>query len=133
MANRTQKYHQAAIAYLVYGVLYLAGALYLGSVGVGPGGGVVWYIVGAVVVLVFPLLIWKGFKWFTRILAGLILFRIAGLIQVILRDSGEGVPMPWGGTLPVRSGALILLLIAGVTCFMLIRAGWEFQRRRAEV
>ena len=133
MATRSQRYQQAAIAYLIYGLFYLAGAVYLSSVGIGPSGGVVWYVVGAAVVLIFPVLIWKGFKWFTRILAGLILFRMAGLVQVILGDSGEAVPMPWGGTFPIRSGALILLLIAGVTCFMLIRAGWERRWRIAEV
>ena len=46
MDLRARKYNQAAIGYLVYGVLYLAGAIYLGRIGKGPAGTAWWYLLG---------------------------------------------------------------------------------------
>jgi hypothetical protein len=38
MDLRARKYKQAAIGYLVYGGIYLTGAIYLGRIGKGPDG-----------------------------------------------------------------------------------------------
>src|SRR5918993_3084802 len=92
-----RKYNEAAIAYLVYGVIYLAGAIYLGRIGKGPDGTVWWYLLGAAMAVGFPYLIWKRFKWVTRILAVLVLVRVFGLVRIAVRASTDSVPLPWGG------------------------------------
>ena len=122
--TRTQKYRQAALAYLVYGVVYWLGGYYMIEAGVSMRSGVLWLVIGAAFVLVFPVLIWKEFKWFTRILALFLGLRIVGLVRVIGTDEGASVPVPWGGSVPMRVGAGVFLLIAAAACFMLVRAGW---------
>src|SRR5919201_343533 len=94
MDLQAQKYNQAAIGYLVYGLIYLAGAVHLGRIGKGPGGSVLWYLIGAAMAFGFPYLIWKRFKWITRILAVLVLARVIGLVRIALRPGTEPVPLP---------------------------------------
>ena len=66
-------YQRAAIAYALYGTLYLGGAVaaldqerrstFFGFVP--------WwafYVVGALLLAVVPVLVWRRYKWFTRIL-----------------------------------------------------------------
>ena len=96
MDLRARKYNQAAIGYLVYGVIYLAGAIYLGRIGKGPDGTAWWYVIGAAMAFGFPYLIWKRFKWVTRILAVLGVVRVIGLVRIALRAGAEQVPLPWG-------------------------------------
>lgn len=124
MSTRTQKYHQAALTYLIYGLLYLSGAVYLARMDVVARSGWVWFLVGTAFLLVLPPLIWKEFKWVTRILAVLVFVRVAGLGRTILTTGGETVPLPGGGTLPMQYGAVVFLLIAAMTGAMLARAGW---------
>ena len=120
-----RKYTQAAIGYLVYGVIYLAGAIYLGRIGRGPDGTVWWYVIGAAMAFGFPYLIWKRFKWMTRILAVLVLVRVGGLIRIAVRADTAPVPLPWGGEVPTSHGAIVFMLIAVTTCILLARAGWQ--------
>lgn len=128
-AGRATKYHQAALTYLGYGLVYWLGGFYLIEAGVSEQDGVLWLVIGAVFVLVFPLLIWNGYTWFTRILAVLVLVRIGGLVHVMATDAGATVPLPWGGALRMVYGAAVFLVVAAITCFMLVRAGWGLGRR----
>jgi hypothetical protein len=123
-----RKYNQAAIGYLVYGLIYLAGAVYLGRLGRGPGGTVWWYLVGAAMAVGFPWLIWKRFMWVTRTLAVLVLARVIGLARVAVRADAEPVPLPWGGEIATPLGAIVFLLIAATTGMLLARAGWQRSR-----
>lgn len=125
MATQTQKYREAALTYLVYGLVYLSGAVYLAWMDVVARSGWMWFLVGAAFILVLPPLIWKEFKWVTRILAVLVFVRVVGLVRTAVAVGGETVPMPWGGSLPMRYGAIVFLLIALGTCAMLVRAGWN--------
>jgi hypothetical protein len=131
MELRVQKYKQAAIGYLVYGTIYLTGAVYLGRIGIGPDGTVWWYLVGAAMTLVFPYLIWKRLKWVTRILAVLVLVRVIGLVRIAVRAGTEPVPLPWGGEIATSHGAIVFMLIAALTCILLARAGWQRVRERS--
>ena len=92
MDSRARKYAQAAIGYFAYGVIYLTGAIYLGRIGKGPDGTVWWYLIGAAMAFGFPFLIWKRFKWVTRILAVLVLIRVIGLVRIAVRAGTEPVP-----------------------------------------
>lgn len=120
-----RRYSQAAIGYLVYGVIYLAGAIYLARIGKGPDGTVWWFLIGAAMAFGFPYLIWKRFKWMTRILAVLVLVRVIGLARIALRDGVEPVPLPWGGEITTSQGAILFMLISVTTCILLARAGWQ--------
>ena len=120
-----RKYNQAAIGYLIYGVIYLTGAIYLGRMGKGPGGTVWWYVIGAAMAIGFPCLIWKRFKWVTRILAVLVLVRVIGLVRIAVRADTEPVPLPWRGEIATSHGAIVFMLIAVTTCMLLARAGWQ--------
>jgi hypothetical protein len=120
-----RKYNQAAIGYLAYGVIYLAGAIYLGRIGRGPDGTVWWYLLGAAMAFGFPYLIWKRFTWVTRILALLVLVRVVGLVRIAVRAGTEPVPVPWGGEIATSHGAIVFMVIAVTTCVLLARAGWQ--------
>lgn len=132
MSTRTQKYHQAALTYLVYGLLYLSGAVYLAEMEVVARSGWVWFLVGAIFVVGLPPLIWKEFKWLTRILAILVFVRVVGLGRTISAAGGETVPLPWEEALPLKYGAAAFLLVAVVTDVMLIRAGWNLTLLRSD-
>ena len=58
--------------YLLYGVVYLAGAIARLSperqVSINGIPWWVFYALGVLVLIAFPILIWRGYKWFTRIL-----------------------------------------------------------------
>lgn len=129
MTDPARKYHQAAISYFIYGVIYLGGAVYLSVTGEVPrarlSGGVIWFLMGALFVFGLPPLIWMGFKWVTRILAVLVAIRLIGLVRVIAGYSGQTVPFSGGLEIPVIWGAVAFFIVAAVTCFMLIRAGWN--------
>lgn len=125
MPTRTEKYHQAALTYLVYGLLYLSGAVYLAQMDVVARSGWAWFLIGMLFVLVLPPLIWYEFKWVTRLLAVLVFVRIAGLGRTIFTSENETVPLPGDGELALRTGAIIFLLVAAVTGAMLVRAGWN--------
>ncbi|GIV60151.1 hypothetical protein GQ464_003065 [Rhodocaloribacter litoris] len=130
-ASRT-KYRQAAIAYLIYGLIYLSGAVYLMETGMTTRSGAIFYGLGVLFILVIPPLIWKGIRWFTRLIAFLLAFRIAGLIRLMLNDEGEVVPLPWGGELPMLYGTAVFALVATVTCTMLVRAAWDQEKTTRE-
>jgi hypothetical protein len=122
---QARKYNQAAIGYFVYGLIYLAGAIYLGRIGRGPGGTAWWYLIGAAMAFGFPYFIWKRFKWVTRVLAVLLLGRVIGLVRIAARSESDPVPLPWGGEIATSHGALVFMLIAVLTCLLLARAGWQ--------
>ncbi len=134
MADRAQKYRQAAIAYLIYGLLYLGGAIYAASTGMSErasltGGSIGWFILGSLVVALFPYLIWSGYKWFTRILAVLLMLRITGLIFTLTTQGRPVIAMPGGAQLPGAIGTLSFLFVTLVTFGMLVRAGWNLAIR----
>ena len=89
-----------------------------------------WFIIGALFILIFPPLIWFGskskiLKWFTRLLAIFLVVRLIGLLNIIIKDEGMMVPLPWGGEIALVYGAAAFMLVAAVACWMLARAGWD--------
>lgn len=125
MSNQTHKYHQAALTYLIYGLVYLSGAVYLAYMDAVARSGWAWFGIGALFVLILPPLIWYEFKWVTRFLAVLVFVRVIGLVHTILTTGGETVPLPGGRTLPMRYATIVFLCVAAVTCTILVRAGWN--------
>ncbi len=132
MATREEKFRQAAWAYLIYGVVYWLGGLYLATRGIAIGGGIVWFVLGALFVVVFPWLIARGprgwgYLWFTRILTLLVAYRAYEVGRVALAPKFRSVPLPGGGEVPMSVGAGIFFLITLATAAMLARAAWSRQ------
>jgi hypothetical protein len=132
MAIQQAKFRQAALSYLIYGCLYLAGAAYIVASGISgramTGRSVlVWFGVGAILAILFPWLISKGYVWFTRALVVLVLFRAIGVARVIIRPTIATVPIPGGIELPMRAGAFFFLLVTLGVGFMLARAAWDLR------
>lgn len=122
--RRTAKYRHAAVGYFIYGLIYFAGAVYLSTRGEGPGGGWIWFGVGAAMVVLFPVLIWKEMKWVARLLAFLVALRVFGVFRVFF-DGSRLIEMPWGGEIPIAYGAAAFLTVAAIECYLLARAGWD--------
>ena len=132
MAIQQVKFRQAAVSYLIYGCLYLAGAAYIAASGVSGRAmtnrsALVWFGVGAILVILFPWLISKGYVWFTRTLVLLVLFRAVGVVRVIVRPTIAAVPLIGGIELPMRLGAFLFLLLTLGTGYMLARAAWDLR------
>ena len=132
MAIQQAKFRQAALSYLIYGCLYLAGAAYIAASGIfgralTSRSALVWFGIGAILVILFPWLISKGYVWFTRILVLLVLFRAVGVARVIIRPAIAAVPLPGGLELPMRLGAFFFLLVTLGTGYMLARAAWDLR------
>jgi len=101
MASQQEKFRKAAWAYVAYGVCYLGGALYLAAMGIAPralrSGDWVWFAMGGVIVILFPWLLWRGFKWFARVLVFLMTYRAWEVGKITLAPRIETVVLPWGG------------------------------------
>ncbi len=147
MASPNEKFKQAAWMYLLYGVLYLIGAIYLASQGFGArgmrtGAGIGWFIFGALFVVLIPFLLYRPWELhfvfrdsgrivrlfhrhlFAKILTILIVIRAFGVGRVMINPAHPAVPLPGGGELSMSLGAAIFLLITLVTGIMVARAAW---------
>jgi hypothetical protein len=124
--RRLNRYQQAALVYLAYGLVYLAGAVYLASIGRATRGSpLLWFAVGSLIVILFPALIWRGYKWVTRILSILLGIRVLGLLKLLATGSPASVPIPGGLEIPERAGIFLFLLVAVAACVATARAGWR--------
>lgn len=111
---RAAKYHQAAVLYFAYGVLYLAKVVTLGaSSGWNMHGYsrlTAWILipVGALITVIFPYFIWRRVRWFTAALAVLVFARS---VYLFVRPEVGFFMGPF--------------LVAAVTAWMLARAAWD--------
>lgn len=114
MKSPSLKYRHAAIVYFAYGVLYLAK-----FVGMGISSGwhmhgyppiVAWIFLplGAVLTVGFAYLVWREYRWFTRILAVVVFARAVYLFAE-----------------PNVGFFLGPFLVSAVAAWMLARAGWD--------
>jgi hypothetical protein len=130
----------AARAYLVYGVVYWLGGVYLATQGVGVRGGrvmqagVVWILLGLVLVLLIPYLLARPRAWFerwilsrrdfARVLAAFMAVRAWHVAQVALRPETTSVPAPWGGEITFRLGAIVFMIVTVAALVLIARAAW---------
>ncbi len=130
MATRHDKFRQAALSYFVYGCVYLAGAAYIATTGVAGRvvsgrSGLLWFGIGAALIILVPWLINRRYIWFTRLVVLLIVLRAIGLVRVMVKPTVPAVPLPGGTEMSMSVGALIFLLVTLGTAYMLARAGWD--------
>lgn len=132
MATRQEKFRQAALSYLIYGSLYLGGAIYVAVTGIvgramTTRSSVIWFGVGAILVVLFPWLISKGYVWFTRLLVFLVLLRAVGVARVVIKPTIPAVPLPGGIEISMSAGAFLFLLVTLGASYMLARAAWDLR------
>jgi hypothetical protein len=133
----------AARGYLVYGIVYYVGGLYLLWHGVGVMGAMegrrfstlgFWALAGLVPMLVIPYLIAARRGWFerwvfsrrdfTRVVALFLAFRAYKIGQVIAHHHGGSVPAPWGGSITFQVGAAIFFVVTLGALAAVVRAAW---------
>jgi len=136
--TREERFKQAAWAYFAYGIVYWFGGLYLAVQGAGIGRGWGWFVLGALFVILFPLLLAREFSWFDRwilsrrdfcrLLTLAVAARAFGVGQVMLKPTIPTAPLPGGGEIPMSLGAAVFFLITLATGAMLARAAWAPRR-----
>ena len=118
-------YRIAAAGYFIYGCLYLYGAAaFLSPERKAALTSVPWWVfflAGAIVAVIFPILVWKEHKWFTRILAFGPLIKGAQVLWRELLD--REAPRP----LFLCFGVLALL-----AALLLFRAGFSGYSSKAQ-
>ena len=133
-------YRAAAWAYAVYGLVYLVGGLYLISQGVGVMGAsstgattrtlLRWGLVGAIPLVLIPLLLSRPWSWlggvvsrrtFAWIVAALLTLRAVKVGEVALRG-GASVAAPWGGQVTFQAGAIVFLVVTLAALAFVARA-----------
>ncbi len=111
---RERKYHQAAVFYFAYGVLYLTRVVALGVRSDwnlhGYPKSVAWVLlpVGLIITLAFPFFIWRQVRWFTIALAIVVFIRTAYLFG---QANVEFFLGPF--------------LVSAAAAWMLARAAWD--------
>jgi hypothetical protein len=134
------RFHLAARAYLVYGVIYWLGGVYLATQGVGVRGGrvmqagVVWIVLGLVFVVAIPYLLARRRAWFerwvlsrrdfARVLTAFMAFRAWHVLRVALRPETASVAVPWGGEVTFRVGAVVFAIVTVAALLLIGRAAW---------
>jgi hypothetical protein len=132
------RYRQAAWTYVAYGVVYWVGGLVLARSGLGPRGmergGAAWFVVGALIVVVFPWLLVRARGWFerwilsrrdfARILTLLVALRAVEVAWIAWAPRAEAVSV-LGLAVSLRAGACVFCLLTVVTAVMLARAAWS--------
>ncbi|MGH7331520.1 MAG: hypothetical protein ACREKS_02000 [Candidatus Rokuibacteriota bacterium] len=135
------RFRAAAVAYLIYGLFYWVGGLYLVSQGVGAAGGrggdtgsslVAWGLLGLVPLVVIPALLWRPWSWlggwisrrsFAWVVAIFLGLRVWAVGRVAVRGGGM-VVAPWGGEITFRRGAIAFLAVTVVALLFVARAAW---------
>ena len=141
------RFRDAARAYLVYGIVYWIGGVYLALHGVGVRGemasaGIGWIVMGLVFVVGIPYLLLRSRAWFERWVLGrrdfariLTLFmaiRAWHVLRVVLRPETATVAAPWGGEITFRAGAAVFFLVTVIALLFVAVAAWTADQRPAE-
>jgi hypothetical protein len=143
-------FRAAALAYLAYGIVYWIGGAYLAFHGIGVRGGgmivwrgVLWIVVGLVLVVLVPYLLRRRRRWFerwilsrrdfARIVAVLMAARALEVGRIAIRPAGAGgaVPAPWGGEISFQLGAAVFFIVTVAALVFVARAAWARDEKGA--
>ncbi len=147
--GRADPYRVAAGVYFAYGLVYLAGGLYLIWQGVGVAGGretgdpglvmLRWGLIGLIPLVLIPLLLSRPWSWlggwvsrrtFAWLVAVLLAVRAVKVGEVAVLGGGS-VPAPWGGELSFRAGAIVFLAAVLAALASVVRAAGGADRTAA--
>ncbi len=141
------RFRDAARAYLVYGIVYWIGGVYLALHGIGVRGemmhaGTMWIILGLIFVAGIPYVLWRRRRWFerwilgrrdfARVLTVLMVVRAWHVLRVVLRPETASVAAPWDGEITFRAGAAVFFLVTIVALLFVAVAAWGSDQRAAE-
>jgi hypothetical protein len=140
------RFRDAARAYLVYGIIYWVGGVWLAFHGVGvrdfAGRGVLWLVLGLVFVVAIPYLLRRPRPWFerwilgrrdfARILTVFMTIRAWAVLRVALRAETAAVAAPWGGEITFRTGAAVFFIVTIVAALFVAVAAWSPDQKAAE-
>jgi hypothetical protein len=133
MKTKLNKFRQAALAYLIYGIVYEGFTIYsIFTRGLPPGVptsmAVTFLLIGALIMALFPYLIFREYGLFTKIVSILVGLRAIALI-IIIAD----LPLPSFYErefffLKRMSSTEVYIFALGVTLltlYFVARAGWD--------
>jgi hypothetical protein len=141
------RFRDAARAYLVYGIVYWVGGVWLALQGVGVRGGLggrgmMWIVLGLVFVVGIPYLLRRPRPWFERWILGrrdfariLTLFMVVrawAVLRVVLRPETATVAAPWGGEITFRAGAAVFFIVTIVAALFVAVAAWSTDQKPAQ-
>lgn len=141
-----ERFRDAARAYLVYGIVYWIGGVYLALHGIGVRGttaapGIGWIVLGLVFVIVIPYLLRRPHAWFerwvlsrrdfARIVALLMAVRAWRVLRVALRPETASVAAPWDGEITFRAGAAVFFVVTVVALLFVALAAWSAEQKSA--
>ena len=141
------RFRDAARAYLVYGIVYWIGGVYLALHGIGVRGemmraGTMWIILGLIFVVGIPYVLWRPRRWFerwilgrrdfARVLTVLMVVRAWHVLRVVLRPETASVAAPWDGEITFRAGAAVFFLVTIVALLFVAVAAWSSDQRAAD-
>ncbi len=130
------KFTHAAVAYLIYGIIYEGVAalrIWQGSLppGLSSSRMAVYLIIGALIMVALPYFIYRGYRRFTQIIALLVGLRVIALVGILggyhLFFFYDREPFFLKKMSPDAVYAVALLIALGTLVF-LIRAGWDLGR-----
>jgi len=141
------RFQAAARAYVVYGLVYLVGGLYLISQGVGVMGASTgaattrtmlrWGLIGLIPLVIVPWLLARRWSWlggwlsrrtFAWVLAVLLAVRAVKVGEAAWRSTAA-VAAPWGGEITFRAGAVVFLVVTLTALAFVVRAGLSGRER----
>ena len=141
------RFQAAARAYVVYGLVYLVGGLYLISQGVGVMGASTgaattrtmlrWGLIGLIPLVIVPWLLARRWSWlggwlsrrtFAWVLAVLLAVRAVKVGEAAWRSTAA-VAAPWGGEITFRVGAVVFLVVTLTALAFVVRAGLSGRER----
>jgi hypothetical protein len=141
------RFRDAARAYLIYGIVYWIGGVWLALHGVGvrgelAGAGILWIVLGLIFVVGIPYLLRRRRAWFERWILGrrdfariLTLFmaiRAWSVLRVVLRPETATVAAPWGGEVTFRTGAAVFFIVTVVAALFVAVAAWAQDQEPAQ-
>lgn len=133
-------FRRAAQAYLVYGIVYWIGGVYLvlHGVGVGDSGSLralAPILLGTMFLVFIPMLLARPRPWFerrvlsrrsfARVLVLFLIVRAYKVGHVAFRAETATVAAPWGGEITYRTGAIVFLVVTIAALLVIARAAWS--------
>ena len=150
MSEIDARFRVAARIYVLYGIVYWVGGMWLLSQGVGVMGGrtggaaapsmVRWGLIGFVPLIVIPWLLSRRWSWlggavsrrsFAWLVAALLFVRAWKVAQVAVHHHGASVLAPWGGRVMFQVGAAIFAVVTITALLSILRAACATLDRRA--
>lgn len=111
--DQIRKYHQAAFVYIANALLYFYIAIFrMPRHSFGRYVDPLFYTAGALMIIIFPFLIYKGYRKFTMVLAGIYLIRTIVTLTAI----------PFYTHILMATSVMHIL-----TFYMLARAAWDLK------